>query len=349
VKWLEKKKRLYELDSLRGIAALSVVLFHYTTLYGNLYGHMKKNYIFDVKYGYLGVHLFFIISGFVIYMTILNCNSVKEFLLKRITRLYPAYIVAVLLTTVSITLFGIKGMNKSLINVLLNFTMLQDVIPKTGISSVDGSYWSLAVEIYFYLICSILFLFGTIKKPVIVSLLAFVCLFLIKGLYKAHLIHPFIGDHVLIQYSNLFIAGIMFYKLKDSNLIRYYFILILSILYEFTFYDLLTSGIILLIFLLFLALIKNKLGFLNFRPLIFLGSISYSLYLIHQNIGYIIINNLEKNGFTNEIFISIPILFNIVLATVITFFIEKPTQKYLRRKVNEKKVRVKTNQKIIAD
>lgn len=57
-------------------------------------GHLKNPYHFNFSYGFLGVHLFFIISGYVIYMSILNCNNTKDFLIKRVVRLYPAYIVS---------------------------------------------------------------------------------------------------------------------------------------------------------------------------------------------------------------------------------------------------------------
>jgi peptidoglycan/LPS O-acetylase OafA/YrhL len=58
------KGRLFELDVLRGIAALGVMLYHYTTRYDKLFGHQDTSYL-DFSYGSLGVNLFFIISGFV--------------------------------------------------------------------------------------------------------------------------------------------------------------------------------------------------------------------------------------------------------------------------------------------
>ena len=61
--------RLAQLDALRGIAALAVVLFHYTTRYDQLFGHAQSPAL-SFPYGYLGVNLFFMISGFVILMTL---------------------------------------------------------------------------------------------------------------------------------------------------------------------------------------------------------------------------------------------------------------------------------------
>jgi peptidoglycan/LPS O-acetylase OafA/YrhL len=76
-------KRFQELDALRGIAALLVVVFHFTM-------HRPQSEL-GFKYGITGVDLFFIISGFVIFMSINNVNSAKEFVVNRITRLYPTY------------------------------------------------------------------------------------------------------------------------------------------------------------------------------------------------------------------------------------------------------------------
>src|SRR5437867_8608517 len=62
--------RIAELDGLRGIAALSVLLFHYTSKFGELYGHQNPP---PLEFGYggtLGVQLFFMISGFVIMATL---------------------------------------------------------------------------------------------------------------------------------------------------------------------------------------------------------------------------------------------------------------------------------------
>ena len=60
-----KSKRIESLDALRGLAALAVMLRHYTTIFSVDYD-VPSNFNFEFKYGYLGVELFFLISGFVI-------------------------------------------------------------------------------------------------------------------------------------------------------------------------------------------------------------------------------------------------------------------------------------------
>ena len=277
------------------------------------------------------------ISGFVIYMTLLKTNDVKGFIFKRTVRLYPAYLVSVTLTFITIFFMGLEGMEISLRDYFFNLTMFQGVIPGIGIDLVDGSYWSLGIELTFYVFCIILLSMGLAKKTVLVTSLWLSGIFLIKILYINSLITPIIGDLGIINYSNLFIAGIMFYQLKQNKLIVYHLIIALSLLFQFCFHSI-SSGLIISCFYgVFYLLINNKISFLGTRTLTFLGTISYSLYLVHQSIGYIIIDYIEQLGLTNEIFILVPISITIALATVITFYIEKPIQRFILTKYNKGK------------
>jgi peptidoglycan/LPS O-acetylase OafA/YrhL len=75
----DSKHRFAELDALRGIAALMVVLYHYTTKYQELYGHTGATLI-DLRAGRNGVQLFFAISGFVIFMTLERTKKPLDFI-----------------------------------------------------------------------------------------------------------------------------------------------------------------------------------------------------------------------------------------------------------------------------
>src|SRR5262245_55208370 len=79
--------RFLELDVLRGLAAMTVVFFHFSR-HGTRY---FEAYPFDFWPGEFGVHLFFTISGFVIYFTLERSRTVGDFLFSRFSRLYPAY------------------------------------------------------------------------------------------------------------------------------------------------------------------------------------------------------------------------------------------------------------------
>ena len=87
------KERYYEIDLLRFLAAVGVMLFHYTFrgYAADDLSPLEFPLLAEVfKYGSLGVDLFFIISGFVILLTAYNRDAVS-FTISRIIRIYPAY------------------------------------------------------------------------------------------------------------------------------------------------------------------------------------------------------------------------------------------------------------------
>ena len=129
---------LYELDLLRFLAAIAVVFFHYTFL-NSINSELTPTYpalegIF--KYGYLGVELFFMISGFVILLTAMKTTAV-EFTISRIKRLYPAFWVALIITTLAILFFAIDQQTSvGLKQFLFNFTMVPEYLGSVNIDPV---------------------------------------------------------------------------------------------------------------------------------------------------------------------------------------------------------------------
>jgi peptidoglycan/LPS O-acetylase OafA/YrhL len=101
-----KSARLLELDGLRGLAALSVVLYHYTYMYNQFFGHRTKP-LATFSRGMFGVDLFFIISGFVILMTVSRADNVLDFVVSRLSRIYPVYWVAIAFTFITLTISGL--------------------------------------------------------------------------------------------------------------------------------------------------------------------------------------------------------------------------------------------------
>src|SRR4030095_2287642 len=92
------KIRIGELDALRGLAALAVMIFHYTGHYGKNVGHVDRP-LLELALGNYGVQLFFMISGFVIFMTIEKTRTAMDFVVTRFSRLYPAYWASLLIAT----------------------------------------------------------------------------------------------------------------------------------------------------------------------------------------------------------------------------------------------------------
>ena len=98
--------RMVELDALRGIAAVAVLGYHFTTRYQEQIGHVGGMPA-DLSVGRYGVHLFFLISGFVIFMTLERTRTVADFAVSRFSRLFPGYWAALSLTSLVVLVAGL--------------------------------------------------------------------------------------------------------------------------------------------------------------------------------------------------------------------------------------------------
>lgn len=329
---MDKNKRYSELDCLRGLAALAVVLFHFT--YGYDFGlKIMSEDKFYFRYGNLGVQLFFIISGFVIFMTLDKTIKAKDFLVSRFSRLYPAYWASIIITVVITTLLSVPFQEGifDVKQVIVNFTMFQFWF---RIKNVDGAYWTLTIELTFYFIMLFVFLSKKLKY------IAWICLFwLVLSVCFTAFDIP-LGNYIkailILRFAPLFVAGIIFYLLKDNRKdINLHGLVFLSLMAEFYLLyqldsDYIVFWIISSFYLLFYFFIYNKLEFISNKVLIFLGSISYSMYLIHENIGIGLIYWLKKVADIQLFYLPITILLVVILASFITFYIEKPAMNWIR-------------------
>ncbi len=158
---MSAQNRLVQIDGLRGIAAVLVLLFHATTRYDLEYIH-RDALPFSVPWGSLGVHLFFAISGFVILMTLRRTVVPGDFVMSRVSRLYPTCWVAVLLSAAIVLLAGLPGHQPSAGEVAADLLMFHGLF---GVDHVDGAYWSLEVELIFYVWMLALWSLGLLRRP----------------------------------------------------------------------------------------------------------------------------------------------------------------------------------------
>ena len=310
-------KRIPELDSLRGIAAISVMYFHYSS-----YFRPKLDYDFssqlDFKYGHHGVELFFIISGFVIFMSLERIKSVNDFLYKRFLRLYPTYWICLGITltfSLNASYFEFTVKEK-----VLNFLMFQGFF---GIRNIDGSYWSLVPELFFYVLMIILWKFKLLQKQLLVGIIWLFAM----GL---SLLRPSLIDIILnLKFGMYFLIGMMFYQLRKNKNLRYPHIIIFLSLIATIFVRTEYESFVFTFFfvIIFYLLIYEKLNFLNNNVAIFLGKISYPLYLLHQTIGFILISYLIKLGVNDYYAILFTVIFIIALSWTVYEYLEKPILK----------------------
>ena len=157
-----KNEKIDAIDSLRGIAALMVCVFH---LSNNPNFLPKGNIVREVgQYGWTGVEIFFIISGFVIpysmYKAKYELKNIKNFLFRRITRIEPPYLVSILLIIVLAYISTLNpyyrgtGFEIDYINLFLHIGYLNIFTEYPFYSPV---YWTLAIEFQYYIIIALAF------------------------------------------------------------------------------------------------------------------------------------------------------------------------------------------------
>lgn len=332
------KNRLQALDALRGVAALGVMLFHYLPYYDELYRHSFSSP--DVlEFGRYGVHLFFMLSGFVILMTLERTENARWFGLARAFRLLPALWVCILLTFFIVQMLGPDDRTVSFSTALINFTLLHSYL---DYSHVDGAYWSLVIEGTFYLWMAILFYALKSWKQLRMVLFGWVIISYIAMIHLENLSPSllFLTHELLFaMYAPLFISGMLLYRwYKSGNLTTSEVLfLALSMSHALIAYPAPFSLFVLACYAVFVLAISGYLNFIVNRLTLWLGSLSYSLYLIHQNIGYGIINHSYAIGLSGITGVAIAVGVSFLLAILIHYHVEKPALLWFRER------RYKTN------
>lgn len=322
--------RVGELDALRGLAALGVVAFHYTTFYQQEQGHLQP-LGFGFPAGNYGVHLFFLISGFVIFMTLERTRSAMDFAVSRFSRLFPAYWAAMAITAAVVYTIGLPIQRIPAIDLAVNLTMLQEIL---GFTHLDGSYWTLQVELFFYLQMLFWCMLGQLKRIrwIIAAWLIMAVIYALTSQRHLHFSYT-LRELLLLRHIPFFALGILFYCLyagsgdRRANIAMIALSLVaIGVSYAPTY---LVAGLACsAIFALFVA---GKLRWLRAAPFVFLGAISYSLYLLHQAIGFALIHRLEAAGVSSLAAVVATALLLMALATALTYGLERPAMRGIRR------------------
>jgi peptidoglycan/LPS O-acetylase OafA/YrhL len=323
-----RKHRITGLDALRGLAAFSVLVGHYTSNYNRVYGHSDE-LLFSYPYAGYGVTLFFMISGFVILMTAERVRRPLDFAWARFSRLYPAYWAAVFITFTVVTLAALPGRQPSVPRALVNLTMFQNIL---GVGSIDGVYWTLHVELYFYAIMFLLLCLGRVRLTEFV-LLGLVALSVLDHLLLHDVEHLWLTrfrNVLILDYAFAFAIGVILYRSLKSPRAWHAVALGGCLAYTWFFNPRLdfyvTAGLIALMY----VTTRGWMKVLEWRPLVFLGTISYSLYLTHQNIGYVIIRAGYSVGLNPNVSILIATAVAVLIGTAIAFLVERPAMAFLR-------------------
>jgi len=343
------RPRLALLDGLRFVAAFAVMMFHFTARKPEQVEAFPALSQVTI-YGSFGVHLFFMISGFVILMTAWR-SDLSNFVASRVARLFPAYWVCVLLTAAVILVVRpdvLSNLTEKISpkTVLLNLTMAQSSMHAPN---VDGVYWTLWIELIFYLLVGVLILIGLTRQRV----LAFVFLWPVLG-QIAHTCDSRLLVNLLIpDYASLFCIGMaVFLVHRDgwsvlTGLALAFNLFFVAQLTQSKYapssvsYDELevSSTVVFAIVcggLAVLILIAcTPLGRVAWKPLSFAGLLTYPLYLIHENVGWWLLEvGQDDLGLSPGTAVAAVVMIMIGVATLVHLGAERTLGPRLRRAVD---------------
>ncbi|MEV0621488.1 acyltransferase [Nonomuraea sp. NPDC050404] len=342
-----------ELDLLRFLAALAVVAFHYLVAYASVWGERPAELFPALApiagLGILGVELFFIISGFVILMTVWG-RGLGAFARSRLVRLYPAYWLSLAAVAALYGLTGAKALNPKLSpgDYLLNATMFQRLFKVTDAS---GVYWSLWAELRFYLLIAILVIVGVTHGRVLafcgIWLAAALGVKLLEGyeVFESELLR----EIVMPDYAPYFVAGMALYLVHkhgghwlpwlyvaasyglslDSALSRVARRVDAAGFKNMPVTDL---GVIIALTLIFVLMALVALGALRLKPsrtLTALGGTTYPLYLFHSVIAVALIP-LLTGALPAWAVATVTTLVAILVSYLVYSFAERPIQRLLK-------------------
>lgn len=339
---LPQAQRYAALDGLRFAAALAVLAFHYTARTTSVWPEQMSTVapaVFDVtKYGFFGVDLFFVISGFVILLSAWD-RPLPSFVASRVARLFPAYWVSVALTAVVLV---VAGHTITVDQVAANLTMVHEAL---NVGHVDGVYWTLWVELRFYVLIGVFLLVGITENRV----LAFCALWpLVAAVAKdTHL--DFLASILVWQHAPLFAGGMAIFLLtRNPRSTPAWLVLGLDVAFATT-----TAGsdaansiarttgsgiphtaqwlLIVLCFGAVAVVTLTPVRRVGWRWLTTLGALTYPLYLLHEEIGWQVIRLTQRTGWVPAVLLASVV--SVALAFVVNRFVERPLGPRLRRAV----------------
>lgn len=346
------------LHGLRGLAALAVLLFHWDQFYPALGDSLAAveflggtwNLAMQVRFGWLGVHLFFALSGYLLASQLmtrqLSMGTVRYFYFRRVMRIYPAaWLQLGILLLVGLALpqlFQLPSVGQLAANIFLWIN-----IPGSMVAPFNGVWWTLPIELGFYLILPVLVLLARRwgwAAVAVVSLL--VTLAWRLAVFIRHDLDNYLAVLPLLDFLpgslSSFVMGAFVANLPTGISASRYatgvsltIIALLGLQYwQLSLNDVYWTGHwILVVWVPFVAVViaaivyfcaqpRGVLGFLKAKPLVWLGEVSYGIYLWHFPILLVLRQLLPDYGAVpiESAALLILVLFSSLLTAALSFY-----------------------------
>ncbi|MEU0252785.1 acyltransferase [Streptomyces sp. NPDC006184] len=345
----QDRGRLLALDGLRLVAALMVCLYHYAGRGGAVSAswHQSPAHVFPTlsqaaAYGCLGVQFFFVISGFVICMSSWG-RTLGDFFRSRVSRLYPAYWVALVLVTAAAVALPVVVHPVRTDEFLVNLTMLQQPM---GVTRVLGVCWTLWAEVRFYALFA---LFVVARGVTYRRVVVFCCVWTLAAAVSRTSGNALTDQLLIPEYAPFFIGGLALYLIHrfGSDLLLWGIVAVSWLLGQSTATSALWHAgahgdfhrdphvILGIVTVAFGAVAAVALGWTRWASwpwLVTAGALTYPFYLVHEHLGWFVIRVLHRGlGLPPWPALALTVLGMLLLAWLIHRWVEKPFGPRLRR------------------
>lgn len=338
-----KIPRINNFDLIRFFAALQVV-------YGHSLTHLKiENYFVHLFYGFLkyfpGVPIFFTVSGFLIFWAYDRNPNIKKYALNRVLRLYPALYVCLFITIVLLVCNSTTNLlshQNFYAWLIAQLTIFQFYTPEIlrfwGVGTPNGSLWTIAVEVQYYILVPVIFLIMRKMKNWVVLLTLVTASILANfslNLMPENIIQK-LAFVSIVPYLFNFLIGSIFYifwnklgKLVQNNFIKWalayaVFVLIFDVVFEFNLTSYHITNIFQPISMVILSCLVLSFAFsINTLSERFLkhNDISYGIYIYHM----LVVNTLVTLGYIRDVkYLILTFAITVILGYISWIFIEKP-------------------------
>jgi len=343
-------RKFYGIELLRFVASLFIVIYHWGLSFRFL--NLAENNTYQnflgliYSHGSIAISIFFVISGVVfsnIYLEEKDSSSFKNFFVKRFARLYPLHILTlVLIIIIQFFFFKIFGSSQlytfnDFYHFFLNIFFLLGIGLEEG-RSFNSPVWTVALEIYIYFI--FFFLITLIKKYQIrIVLLVYTFIIIIDKTNATELnfISRYVNLDFFIDFARLFFSGVLIFliekKFKNSKYLYIGTVLLLTITSFGKFYFFIFVPSLVMFFILIDKIVVSK----KIRKIfVILGSLTYSMYLLHTVIFLyllFVLKIFDKISFFYTNYSFVFYLIGTIVISLLSFnYIEKPLNKNIRKK-----------------
>jgi exopolysaccharide production protein ExoZ len=335
--------KIQSLQILRAFAAIQVLITHvFQQLNYKPFGNRFLS-------GQYGVDIFFILSGFLIFLTTKDNAQPLVYLKKRIFRIYPLYIFMVLAYIFVYYNTGIRPLNMNGLQFVQNLLMFPWNSSLGYDSLIVGVAWSTVFEMFFYILFFIFLLFKIQKKWILIIIP--ILMIVGMGVHLLRLIQvntPFLSyilslcesTNLLFFTSGCFLSYLFqndkLPRFKNKNTYIYIFILILvisivMILLKHNFViSLLVMSCLFFMIISFERIFTLKMNNYFIKKIIYIGDISFSIYLIHILVILVLKNSFGINNLIGLLLVTL--IITVLLSSITYKYIEQPFIAYAKKK-----------------